>query len=456
MDYQSIVDSQLAHFAPEHPAPHVACGICQDGELLAASSYSAAGLAELADPGGTAFRIASMTKSFAAAAALQLRDRGKLRLEGCVAEYVPELQLGGRWRRVMVGQLLGMRAGLPATDDPWADRKLGEPDSFLSAELFNQAQFSDDAGEDYQYSNLGYMLIGRVISNVAGVSALDYIAEEILRPLEMDDTGWNFAGSRGVGGYRRAGDGFRPETAFHVESDLAVFAGICSTLRDLAKWVGFFTNGRIWRQSKFEEVLAASSRREMERMHVVLHAATSLDRAANAMGYGYGLRGSCIGQEWFVGHSGGLPGYGSHMSWSSTRGLGVIALGNVTYFRASELCKRMWLAIQEPSSLGAPPLPYGEELVASRGRALVDAVLSGAAMLPAELFSYNVPLDQDTEELWNRLRRGLAGRDAAAIEVRAERGLAGAICAAGEPLVFFSLAPTEGQLIQKVGFYRVE
>jgi hypothetical protein len=144
------------------------------------------------------------------------------------------------------------------------------------------------------------------------------------------------------------------------------------------------------------------------------------------------------------------------MSWSSTRGLGVIALGNVTYFRASELCKRMWLAIQEPSSLGAPPLPYGEELVASRGRALVDAVLSGAAMLPAELFSYNVPLDQDTEELWNRLRRGLAGRDAAAIEVRAERGLAGAICAAGEPLVFFSLAPTEGQLIQKVGFYRVE
>lgn len=453
MNYQSIVETHLAEYVQKHSAPHVVGAICEDGELLAASSCSAIGFVELADPDKVSFRIASMTKCFAAAAVLRLRDRGKLRLEDGVAEYVPELRLAGRWRRVTVGQLLGMRSGLPTTDDPWADRKLSEPDSFLNAELFNQAQFSDDASEDYQYSNLGYMLIGRVISNVAGVSALEYIAEEILRPLGMDDTGWNFSGSHAAGGYKRTKQGFTDETAFHVESDLAVFAGLCSTLRDLAKWVGFFTDAHGARKPRFAEVLAASSRREMERCYVVMHPLASVDGAASPIGYGYGLRGSFIGEEWFIGHSGGLPGYGSHMSWSPTRGIGVIALANVTYFRASGLCKGMWLEIQEKSSRAAAPLAYGEEVVVSRGRALVDAVLNGAAALPAELFSYNVPLDEDLEELWQRLRRGLAGRNAEAIDVRVERGLAGAICADGEPLVFFSLAPAERQLIQKVAFY---
>jgi CubicO group peptidase (beta-lactamase class C family) len=184
-----------------------------------------------------------------------------------------------------------------------------------------------------------------------------------------------------------------------------------------------------------------------------MHPLASVDGAAMPTGYGYGLRASFIGEEWFIGHSGGLPGYGSHMSWSTTRGIGVIALANVTYFRASGLCKEMWLEIQEKLSRVAAPLAYGEEIVVRRGKALVDAVLGGAAALPLELFSYNAPLDEDAEELWQRLRRALAGKNAAAIEVRAERGLAGAICAEGEPLAFFSLAPAEGELIQTLSFY---
>ncbi len=456
MDYQSLVESQLAHFAPQHPAPQVVSAVCREGKLLAVASSSAAGFGELAEPAEAAFRMASMTKCFAAAAVLRLRDEGKLRIDACVAEYVPELRLAGAWERVTLRHLLGMRSGLPATDDPWADRKLSEPDSFLNAELFQQAQFSDDAGEDYQYSNLGYMLVGRVLSNVAGVSALEYIAEKILRPLGMNDTGWNFANGRGVDGYRRSGDGFRAETAFRVESDLAVFAGICSTLRDLAKWIGFFTDAHgapSQRNSKFEQVLAASSRREMERCLVVMQPLASVDSEAMPAGYGYGLRASFIGEEWFIGHSGGLPGYGSHMSWSPTRGIGVIALANVTYFRASALCKGMWLEIQEKSGRAIAPLAYGGEIVVSRGKSLVAAVHDGEPSLPLELFAYNVPLDEDAEELWERLRRALAGKSPTAIEVRVERGLAGAICADGKPLVFFSLAPTEGQRIQKVAFF---
>ena len=457
MSYQSIVDSHLAQFAHKRGAPHAVCAVCRDGKLLAVASQSGEGFDELVEPAGTSFRIASMTKSFAAAAILRLRDQGKLRIDDSVADYVPELRLTGQWQRVTVRQLLSMRSGLASADDPWADRKLSEPDSFINSALLNQAQFSIGPDEEYQYSNLGYMLVGRVISNVAGASALDYITEQFLQPLGMDDTGWNYAEAPSVPGYRRTASGIRAETVFHVESDLAVFAGICSTLRDLAKWIEFFTDAhRKEPSSRFGGVLAARSRREMERLQAVMHPLSSVDRVGNAMGYGYGLRGNFVGREWFVGHSGGLPGFGSHMSWSQTRRIGVIALGNVTYFRAIELCNAMWLAIQEESRRVTAPLVYGEELVVSRGRALVEAALRGAASLPAELFSYNVPLDEETEELWRQVRDALRDQRAEALEVRAERGFAGAIYGGGEPLVFFALAPAEGALIQKLGFYGEE
>ena len=453
MNYQSIVDSQLAEFARKRGAPQAVSAVCRDGELLAVAAQSGEGCGELTDPAGTAFRIASMTKSFGAAAILRLRDEGLLRIEESVASYVPELELAGQWRRVTLRQLMAMRSGLASADDSWADRKLSEPDAFISSELLSRALFSNEPDEEYQYSNLGYMLLGRVITNVAGMSALEYIAEQFLRPLGMDRTGWNYTYAPHVEGYRRTASGVRAETAFHVTSDLAVFAGLCSTLRDLAKWIGFFTDAhRPQRTAALEEVLAASSRREMERLQAVMHPLSSLDPMNNAMGYGYGLRGNFVGREWFVGHSGGLPGFGSHMSWSQTRGIGVIALGNVTYFRAIELCKAMWLAIQEKSGRVMAPLVHGEELVVERGEALVEAVLQNSAAWPAELFSYNVALDEEPEA-WERLRRVLQGKQRGSIEVRAERGLAGAIWGDGEPLVFFSLAPAEGGLIQKVGFY---
>ncbi|BBO34796.1 serine hydrolase domain-containing protein [Lacipirellula parvula] len=456
-----ILKTQLAEFLQKHPAPHAVAAVCGNGELLEVASKSDAEFGELADPAGTPFRIASMTKCFAAAAILKLRDAGRLQLDRSVAEYVPELRLDERWKRVTVRRLLRMRSGLPAADDPWADRKLGEPDAFLNAELFAGVQFSNDAGEEYQYSNLGYMLLGRVISNIAGVSALEYIERELLWPLGMEQTSWKYATGdnrtpRGAAGFRRAGEGFRAETEFHVESDLAVFGGLCSTSRDLARWVGFFTDAHEMhsaRSSQFEQVLAASSRREMERLTAVMHPIDSVGRATNAMGYGYGLRGNFIGQEWFVGHSGGLPGFGSHMSWSQTRGIGVIALGNVTYFPANELCRELWLEIQADSPRAIAPLVHGEELVLRRGEALVAAVRSDAAALPAELFAYNVPLDMDLTELLAKLRKALLAVHTAAIEVRAERGLAGRIEVSGESVVFFSLAPAEGMRIQRVDFY---
>lgn len=453
MNYQSFADAHLAPFAAQDPAPHIVCAICQDGELLGASASASSGFAELSEPTRSRFRIASMTKSFAAAAILKLRDEGKLQLGDSATHYVPELALDHRWRRVTVGQLLSMRSGLPTTDDPWADRKLSKPDAFLCAELLNSAHFSNDADEEYQYSNLGYMLLGRIISNVSQRHALEYVSQALLEPLGMRETSWELPVADGVRGYRRMSSGFKEETFFEPQSDIAVFAGLCSTLRDLATWVHFMTDGFKKQSSLFESVLSASSRREMQRMNAVLHPVNSTDQDNPPIAYGYGLRASYLGNEWFVGHSGGLPGYGSHMSWSTTTGLGAIALGNATYCRAATLCKEILISIQRDARRPVAKLAHGAEIVISRGQALIDAVRGDAPALPAELFSYNFPQDEELDLISERLRKALEPGDGKTLEVKAERGFAGAIYAGDAPLVFFSLAPVEDYLIQKVRFY---
>src|SRR5689334_12932638 len=88
-----ILETQLAEFLQKHPAPHAVAAVCGNGELQQVASQSDAKFGELADPAHTPFRIASMTKCFAAAAALKLRDAGRLQLDRGVAEYVPELRL---------------------------------------------------------------------------------------------------------------------------------------------------------------------------------------------------------------------------------------------------------------------------------------------------------------------------------------------------------------------------
>ena len=112
----------------------------------------------------TVFRIASMTKSFTAAAVLLLRDEGALRLGDPAQAYVPELAgLGSLASAVTIRRLLTMTAGFP-TDDPWGDRLQGQPLAEFAEFLAGGVSFAWVPGTRFEYSNLGYAILGRVIA----------------------------------------------------------------------------------------------------------------------------------------------------------------------------------------------------------------------------------------------------------------------------------------------------
>ncbi len=113
-----------------------------------------------------------MSKSFTASAILLLRDAGALALDDPAAQYVPEL---AGWTcgsadaaPVTIRQLLTMTAGFP-TDDPWGDRQQGLPITAFDELLAAGVSFNWAPGTRFEYSNLGYAILGRVLTMASGV-----------------------------------------------------------------------------------------------------------------------------------------------------------------------------------------------------------------------------------------------------------------------------------------------
>src|SRR5205085_7859950 len=129
------------------------------------------------------FRIASMTKSFTAATILRLRDDGALRLDDDAASWIPELGAIRSWSGdsppITIRHLLTMSAGLPA-DDPWGDRQQGLDIDAFRRLIAGGLSFVWTPGTHFEYSNTGYGILGRLITNVTGREYRDAVQERIL------------------------------------------------------------------------------------------------------------------------------------------------------------------------------------------------------------------------------------------------------------------------------------
>ena len=187
------IDSLYRVFAEENHFPGIAYGIIIDTMIV---HTGVSGFSNLADSTAvstsTAFRAASMTKSFTALAILRLRDEGKLNLDDPVHKYLPELDhlqyLTADAPVLTIRHLLTHTGGFPQ-DDPWADRQLETTEEELSAIITDGVSMSNTPGITYEYSNLGYTLLGKVIGAVTGEPYQSYIAAHIFRPLGMSKIG---------------------------------------------------------------------------------------------------------------------------------------------------------------------------------------------------------------------------------------------------------------------------
>ena len=393
------IDATAERFAGNGRQPGFAYGIVIDGKLahVAGLGERVLGTGQVPDA-DTVFRIASMSKSFTASVIMSLRDEGTLALTDQVADYVKELR---DWplvtpdaRPVAIADLLTMTAGFP-TDDPWGDRQQGLPLDEFGALLAGGVGFNWAPGTRFEYSNLGYAILGRLITAVTGRPFKDVVRERFLAPLGMTSTGYEeseFPSDRLARGYRKAPEGWE-ELPYDPYGAFAPMGGVFSTVRDLSRWVAGFAAAFPPGDAVSEHPLSRASRREMQLPRVIIPGGKS-DTAA----YGYGLfLGEDPSRGRVVGHSGGYPGFGSNMRWHPATGIGVIALANGTYANMSILAAQLLtVALKGLATRPAVPLapgqaPWPQTLAAADS---VNGLLSDwDDAIADQLFAPNVPLD---------------------------------------------------------------
>ncbi len=395
------IDAASAAFAEQERIPGLALGIVQGGHLVHATTV---GLANR-EAGrhvnvGTAFRIASMTKNMTALAILSLRDRGWLQLDAPLAHYVPQFAAVKPATRdsapITVRHLLTHTAGF-VTDDPWGDRVLGMTPAELDTVIATGHLFARPPGLAFEYSNLGYALLGRVLTNVSGEPYQAYMIRTFLEPLGMAHTTFDAPGAAARGdyafGYRLDGETWSRER-IEPDGEVGAMGGLATTVPDYASYVSFLLSAWPARDEPESGPVRRSSVREMVLWHAPPFVPeTALGaRAGQPSAYGYGLTHSTdalLGMR--IHHAGGLPGYGSHVLMLPERGWGVFAFGNRTYAPMS----RLTLDVAERLHAAAPPPALADPSPAllRAVKAVVAAYASGRIEGGDRPFAVNFLLD---------------------------------------------------------------
>ena len=386
--------------------PGLSYGIVHDGELIHSRGIGTLRVGDDATPtASSVFRIASMTKSFTAATVLLLRDGGRLRLDDEIVTHVPELASvrlpTADSPPITIRHLLTMTAGFP-TDDPWGDRQQALDLAAFSELLRGGLSFAWAPGTRFEYSNVGYGILGRLITNLAGREYREVVRERLLEPLGMTSSGYleeEVEPARLAHGYVWR-DGRFLEEPMDGYGALASMGGLFTTVEDLTRWVAGFQDA--WPPRDEPEgghPLSRASRREMQQPMVPADlrlTAASTDAIPDVENLHYGVGLFQVDDVRFgrvIGHAGGYPGFGSHMRWHPGSGLGVIALANGRYTPTTLLAKELLgVLIQADLTPVRRTRPNAATRAAREG---VDRlIVSWDDDLAAELFATNVDLDE--------------------------------------------------------------
>jgi D-alanyl-D-alanine carboxypeptidase len=263
------------------------------------------------------FRIASVTKTFAATVVLQLVDEGKLALDDTLDQFVQGIPNGSE---ITIRQLLQMTAGIYdfTLDEPFVaayDRDplvLYTPDDVISIVERHEPDFAP--GASLSYSDTNYTLLGMIIEQVTGTSAAQALLDFIVTPLGMTGTSMPdtpempepFA--RGYIATSATDDTLRDVTASNPLTAWTA-GGMVSKVHDLQTWAVALGEGTL---------LTPATQRE--RLQFIRLPGDS----RLPVGYGLGI----MDVAGFIGHNGAIYGYSTWVLYDPDSKGSLVVLAN--------------------------------------------------------------------------------------------------------------------------------
>src|SRR5258706_5410698 len=298
--------------------------VAEDGKIIFSKSYGMADLEwKVPNSPTTRFNIASMTKQFTAASILLLEDRGKLKTDTFVKKYLPEAPAS--WDKITIYNLLTHTSGIP---EDAAKYEPGTPDKLV----FNDRPLNFQPGEQWAYTNLGYIVLGYLLERISGRTYEEFVQENIFKPLGMNDSGlMSFVNiiPRRASGYWPGSNGI--ENADRPDARMGFSSGsLYSSTEDLLRWNEGLFGGKL---------LTPASLRKMT--------------APFKGDYACGLYVKRVNGHLMIEHDGNNIGFNSDMAYYPEEKIAVIVLANLNGTVTGEMTR----ALAAVAHGGTPPLP---------------------------------------------------------------------------------------------------
>jgi CubicO group peptidase (beta-lactamase class C family) len=295
----------------EGRVPSVSACVFRAGEVVWSEAIGLADVeAGRETTADTQYAVASITKTFTAAAVMQLRDEGRLDLDDPLERHLPGTAHGSLPLRRLLAHASGLQREPPG--QVWESLVFPGEEELLAR--LPEAEQVLPGATAWHYSNLAYALLGHAVSRITGTRFHDHVEERLIGPLALARTTWGFdppaARPYFVEPYS---DAVRPEPDLDLGGKGGE-SGLCSTVRDLARWGAFLCDPD-------ESLLAPASVAQMHEVQIMAEPDWSL-------GWGLGIELWRRGDRLFGGHTGGFPGFVSMLLYSRRERIGAVLLAN--------------------------------------------------------------------------------------------------------------------------------
>jgi CubicO group peptidase (beta-lactamase class C family) len=318
-DKTSEIDKIFSWATPATPGCAVA--VSQHGKVVVNRAYGSADLErDVAMSPDTIFDIGSLRKQFVASAVLLLVEEGRLSLSDDVRKHFPELPDYGH--KITLDHLLTHTSGLR---DWTGILPLAGGNADVLTLILRQRALNFAPGEEWSYSNSGYVLLKEIVTRTSGMSFADFARKRLFEPLGMKTTRYvddlkAIIKNRALA-YEKAGASWKLDML--LDNDRGGGGALFTTASDLLIWNEALTSGRLgaFVTEKLQEPTRLNNGRKLN--------------------YARGLMVDAYRGGALVSHSGGAAGYHSWLGRLPAQGLSIAVLCNSDAMAASGLARRV-------------------------------------------------------------------------------------------------------------------